>query len=202
MHHLTTLELLNPAHFEGELNGRPTKLFLLRNVNGVCVAISNVGAKVLQIAVPDRAGQLGDVTLGYDSLDSLQKGLPSMGAFVGRYAGRITNARFSFAGSDYILQANAGKHCLHGGPNGSRHQVFEAQQEGAQTLKLQHLFEQHIDGFPGTVQLQLSYHLGNDNALTISHHATTTAASTPLSFTSHMFLTWTAKPLLASTACA
>ncbi|MBW8315711.1 MAG: galactose mutarotase, partial [Hydrogenophaga sp.] len=66
--------LLEPARFEGEFDGRPTALFLLHNERGMAVAVCNQGAKILQIVVPDRDGQPGDVALGYDSLDDLLQG--------------------------------------------------------------------------------------------------------------------------------
>lgn len=85
---------LDPARFTGTVDGRPTALFLMRNASGASVAITNLGAKVLQIVVPDRHGVLDDVALGYDSLADVLTGSPSMGAFVGRYAGRIGGARW------------------------------------------------------------------------------------------------------------
>ena len=87
--------LLDPARFQGDVDGRPTALYLLRNARGMVVAITNLGAKVLQIVVPDRHGVLDDVALGYDQLSDVISGSPSMGAFVGRYAGRIGGARFT-----------------------------------------------------------------------------------------------------------
>ncbi len=117
---VSTACLLNPAQFEGEVDGNPVRLFTLRNTQGMVVAITNYGAKIAQMLVPDRDGCLDDVVLGYDSIEGVIAGSPSMGAFIGRYAGRLENARFTLAGTDYLLGANNGKHCLHGGINGSR----------------------------------------------------------------------------------
>jgi aldose 1-epimerase len=178
---------LNPARFDGCVGLHRTALFLLRNTQGMVVAVTNVGAKVLQILAPDRNHQLGDVTLGYDSLDALLAGTPSMGAFIGRYAGRIGNACFTLDATTYQLSANAGSHCLHGGAQGSRHQVFKAQQTSPHSVELQHQFKQALDGFPGDLELQITYTLGDDNTLTIRHYATTAHPSTPASFTSHIF---------------
>lgn len=179
--------LLNPARFQGEVDGHATALFFLRNERGMVVAITNLGAKVLQIVVPDRQGELDDVALGYDSLDAVLTGSPSMGAFVGRYAGRIGGARFVLDGRQHQLTPNSGAHCIHGGPRGSRHRVFAATQTDAQTLQLHHRFLTEEDEFPGTLDLRLSYRLSDDNALSIEHVATALDDPGPASFTSHIY---------------
>ncbi|MDP2018034.1 aldose epimerase family protein [Hydrogenophaga sp.] len=179
--------LLDPARFTGTVDGRPTALFLLRNARGMVVAITNLGAKVVQIVVPDRQGVLDDVALGYDSLEAVLTGSPSMGAFVGRYAGRIGGARFTLAGQEHRLTPNAGAHCIHGGPRGARHRAFDARQVDAQTLELHHRFLTVEDNFPGTLDLQLTYRLTDDNALVIEHVATALDDPGPASFTSHIY---------------
>jgi aldose 1-epimerase len=187
MAHRPYPHLLKPARFKGAIDGHRTGLFLLRNARGMVVAVTNLGAKVLQIVVPDRYGDLGDVALGYDSLDDVVSGSPSMGAFIGRYAGRIAQSRFTMDGIGHPLMANAGPHCIHGGPQGSRHQVFDAIQTHPHTLELWHRFDGAIDGFPGTLDLHLIYHLSDDNALVIDHRASAREGSSPASFTSHVF---------------
>ncbi|WP_439519899.1 aldose epimerase family protein [Hydrogenophaga sp.] len=179
--------LLDPARFHGAVDGRPTALFFLRNARGMVVAVTNLGAKVLQIVVPDRQGELADVALGYDSLDAVIAGSPSMGAFVGRYAGRIGGARFTLDGREHRLTPNAGEHCIHGGPRGARHRVFDATQPDARTLVLHHRFLTAEDDFPGTLDLQLTYRLDDDNALVIEHLATALDDPGPASFTSHIY---------------
>lgn len=182
-----TPRLLDPTRFTSEVDGRPTALFLLRNLRGMVVAVTNLGAKVLQIVVPDRAGVLGDVALGYDDLTGVIGGSPSMGAFVGRYAGRIGQARFMLDGREHLLTPNAGAHCIHGGPRGARHRVFEATQIDAQTLQLNHRFLTAEDHFPGTLDLELTYRLDDDNALVLEHTATALDEPGPASFTSHIY---------------
>lgn len=180
-------KLLDPARFQGEVDGRPTALFFLRNERGMAVAITNLGAKVQQIVVPDRHGVLDDVALGYDSLAGVFGGSPSMGAFVGRYAGRIGGARFKLDGREHRLTPNSGLHCTHGGPRGARHRAFDAVQPDPQTLRLNHRFLTVEDDFPGTLDLQLTYRLSDDNALVIEHTATALDDPGPASFTSHIY---------------
>jgi aldose 1-epimerase len=181
---------LDPRHFFGEVGGEPVALFRLSNAGGMEVAVCNLGAKVLQIIVPDRDGVLSDVALGYDGLTALQAGTPSMGAFIGRYAGRIGQARYTLDGTTYPLEANAGPHCIHGGPRGSRHRVFSTQQTQPDALTLHLRFEPSIDDHPGTVDLTLNYRLTKDNALVVEHDAVAVchaSPDSPASFASHIF---------------
>jgi aldose 1-epimerase len=176
---------LDSTRFAGQVNDQPTALYTLRNGRGMSVAVTNLGAKVLQILVPDRHGQPGDVALGYDNLASVLAGSPSMGAFIGRFAGRIAQARFTLNGIEHTLPANAGQHCVHGGPGGSRHQVFRAEQTDERTLHLHHRFTPQNDGFPGTLDLHLTYRLEDDNTLVIEHEAVAVEGTCVASFAPH-----------------
>lgn len=181
---------LDPARFFGEVDGAPVALFRLRHASGMEVAVCNLGAKVLQILVPGRDGSLDDVALGYDSLAALQAGTPSMGAFIGRYAGRIAQARYTLDGTDHRLQANAGPHAIHGGPNGSRHRVFSAHQDAPDRLTLRLRFEPSVDHHPGILDLTLTYHLTAPHTLVVEHEAVAVCRASPAapaSFTPHIF---------------
>lgn len=181
---------LDPARFFGEIGGEPVALFRLRHTSGMEVAVCNLGAKVLQILVPDRNGVPGDVALGYDSLAALQAGAPSMGAFIGRCAGRIAQARYTLDGTAYALEANAGPHCIHGGPHGSRHRVFSAHQDAPDALTLRLRFEPSVDSHPGILDLTLSYRLSDGPTLVVEHEAVAVcpaSPASPASFTPHIF---------------
>ena len=181
---------LDPARFFGEVGGEPVALFRLRHASGMEVAVCNLGAKVLQILVPDRDGVPGDVALGYHSLTALQAGAPSMGAFIGRYAGRIAQARYTLDGTACALEANAGLHSIHGGPNGSRHRVFSAHQESPDSLTLHLRFEPSVDRHPGTIDLTLNYRLTDRHTLVVEHEAVAVcnaSPASPASFTPHIF---------------
>lgn len=184
------IERLDPAQFFGEVGGEPVGLFRLRHASGMEVAVCNLGAKVLQCGVPDRDGVLDDVALGYDSLAALQAGAPSMGAFIGRYAGRIGQACYTLDGTAYALEANAGLHSLHGGPRGSRHRVFSARQDDPDALTLRLRFEPSVDRHPGIVDLTLSYRLTDGHTLVVEHEAVAVcnvSPASPASFTPHIF---------------
>lgn len=176
---------LDPARFSGRVQGREVGLFVIEGED-LSVAICNHGARILQLITPDRHGQLQDVVLGHDSLPQLLSGMPSMGAFIGRYANRVGQARFAHQGRSHLLPANDGPHCLHGGPGGSRHQVFDVLRHASEHLSLGWTFREAEDGFPGEVALQVDYRIA-ERTLWIDYGAQVQGAATPLNFTSHAF---------------
>jgi len=178
---------LDPARFERELDGKQARLFILHNARGMVVAITNYGARIEQILVPDRHCRFDDVVLGYDSLEGVLGGAPSMGAFIGRYAGRLGNARFTLAGTEYLLGANNGRHCLHGGLRGSRFQLFDAVQRDGASVEMSYVFADGEEGFPGTLALRLRYSVLETNALVLDYEARALDKPTVASFTTHAF---------------
>lgn len=179
------LQRLDSAAFAGQLEGRTVGLHVLRSTH-LQAAFCNHGARLLELIVPDRHGQWRDVVLGHDSLPQLLAGLPSMGAFIGRYANRIGGARFLLDGQVHELPANEGPNCLHGGPGGSRHRVFSVRSQTDHALRFHTLFAAENDGFPGEVDLLIDYTLEGP-ALVASYVARVSQAATPLSLTCHPF---------------
>jgi aldose 1-epimerase len=151
------------------------------------VAITNWGARIEQILVPDRNGALGDVALGYDSIAAAQAGQGSLGAFIGRYANRIANARFTLDGREHRLAANDSPHCLHGGLKGSRFQVFDARQEDEASVVMSYTFADGEEGFPGTLPLRVKYGVTGANEISIEYEATAMDKATVANFTTHTF---------------
>jgi aldose 1-epimerase len=188
---LHTYKVLSPNRFIGELDGQAIGLFTLRNANGAFVNICNYGARVVQIVVPSAEGVLGDVALGFEDLEGCMRaspnGVPSMGAFIGRYANRIANGQFSLEGKAHQLSINSGTHCIHGGQGGSRYAVFSTQQTAGNQLVLTHTFTPENDGFPGNLKLTVTYILDDTNALRIAWQACALDTATVASFTSHVF---------------
>ena len=184
---MTGNPLLQPERFAGQLDGKPVALYVLRNARGMTACITNYGAKIQQILVPDRSGLLGDVVLGYDSLDAVLGGASSLGAFIGRYAGRISNASFTHGGTRYQLGVNNGPHCMHGGIQGSRFKVFDAVQYNPFSVEMRCVFADGEEGFPGTLALRLTYSLTDANALVLDYQALALDKPTVASFTTHAF---------------
>jgi aldose 1-epimerase len=178
---------LAPSRFEGVLDGWRVSLYVLRNATGMTACITNYGAKIEQLLVPDNTGKLRDVMLGYDSLEAVVHGAPSVGAFIGRYAGRIAHARFTLDGYTHALSANNGPHSLHGGLRGSRFRVFDAIQRNASSVEMSRVFEDGEEGFPGTLALRLMYSLTDANELVIDSAAVALDKPGVASFTTHGF---------------
>jgi aldose 1-epimerase len=178
---------LQRDRFRKEIDGKPVDLYAIRNSAGMVVQITNWGAKIQQILVPDRRGVLGDVALGYGSIDQLQAGQGAMGAFIGRYANRIGQARFTLDGREYGLAVNNGPNSLHGGAKGSRFVVFDARQIDEASVQMSYVFKDGEEGYPGTVPLRVVYSVTEANELVITYDATAVDKMTVVSFTTHTF---------------
>ena len=96
-------------------DGEDVTLYTLTNAHGLRATVIEYGAILVSLEVPDRHGELADIALGFDDLDSYVKRNPLFGAVVGRYANRIAGARFMLDGVEHRITANAGKNHIHGG---------------------------------------------------------------------------------------
>lgn len=179
--------LLDPARFRATVGGQPVALYTLRNRQGMAAAITNHGGRIEQLLAPDRDGKLADIVLGYESIDQVLAGQASMGAFIGRFAGRIAHGRFTLGGQVIELSRNSGPHHLHGGVAGSRHRVFTARQLSANSVEMSLVFADGEEGYPGTLPLRVLYRLTDDNALMIDFAAVAVDQATIANFTSHAF---------------
>src|SRR5215470_16606051 len=121
--------------FQKEVGGKKTDLYTLRTATGMVVKITNQGGKIVQILVPDKDNRLGDVVLGYETVDQYLAGRPSYGAIIGRFANRIAKGRFTLDGREYQLPINNGPNHLHGG-RVTQFLVFDARQLDDRTLEL------------------------------------------------------------------
>ena len=110
---------LNPTRFEKTLdNNKSTKLYTLRNSTGMEVCITNFGARIVSIMVPDKNGNMTDVVLGFDNIEDYIQIPTDFGASIGRYANRIGQGKITIDGQEIQLPQNNYGHCLHGGPTG------------------------------------------------------------------------------------
>ncbi|MFP5514434.1 MAG: aldose epimerase family protein [Alphaproteobacteria bacterium] len=184
---MATYTDLKRDDYRATIDGKPVDLFTLRNGRGMVVRITNYGAKIEQILVPDRDGTLGDVVQGYDDIDGAMGGQPSMGSFIGRYCGRIDGGRFTLDGVEHRTSVNSPPNTVHGGQRGSRFRVFDARQPDESSLELTYVFQDGEEGFPGTLPVRLVYSVGDDNALTIAWTAVAADKTTVANFTDHTF---------------
>lgn len=169
-----TLSGLSKADFKKEINGDTTGLYVLKNAAGMEVCITNFGGRIVSIMVPDKAGKMQDVVLGFDSVADYVKIPSDFGASIGRYANRINHGRIVIDGVTIQLPQNNFGHCLHGGPKGWQYQVYQkVNQINDTTIELTRLSPDGDQNFPGNVTAKVTYTLTKDNAIQINFEATT-----------------------------
>jgi aldose 1-epimerase len=169
-------------------DGRPVARFTLESATGLRAQIINYGGALVSIEVPDRAGRLADVALGFDDLAGYAGGRGYLGALIGRYANRIAGARFALGGAEHRLIANEGANQLHGGPAGFDKAVWRPtprQTPAGPALDLDHVSADGDQGYPGNLAVRATYTLEAD-ALRIDYTATTDR-DTVVNLTSHAY---------------
>jgi aldose 1-epimerase len=176
----------------GEADGKPVSLYTLTNKNGVQVKITNYGGTVTSWVVPDKQGNKSSIVLGFDSLSGYLARPPYFGALIGRYGNRIANGKFKIGDSTYTLATNDGKNHLHGGNKGFDKVVWDVQvpADTIPSLVLTYLSKNGEEGYPGNLQVKVTYTLTRDNALQVEYEATTDKA-TPVNLTQHSYFNLT-----------
>ncbi len=167
---------ISSEHWGDMPDGTPVELFTLRNASGMEARISNYGGIVTSLRVPDRAGRMGDVVLGYDKLADYLKNSPYFGALIGRYGNRIAKGKFTLDGVSYSLATNNYPNALHGGVQGFDKRVWTPvakMRSAGPTLELTYVSHDGEEGYPGTLTAQAVYTLTRDNALRLEYTATT-----------------------------
>lgn len=173
--------------FQQTLNGKAVDLYQLTNERGMEVTITNYGGRIVHMVVPDRSGNPVDVVLGYNTLDGyLGSNEPYFGALIGRVGNRIANGAFSIGEAKYQLAQNNGPNNLHGGPGGFHHVVWNVKQTSVNSITLTYLSKDGEEGFPGNLEVEMTYTLTDQNALVMDYLATTNE-TTPVNLTNHAF---------------
>lgn len=170
-------------------NGEAVELYTLTNANGLEARIMTYGGTVVSLRVPDRHGKLGDIVLGYDTLEGYLKNSPYFGSIIGRYGNRIGKGSFSLNGKQYRLPKNNGENTLHGGIKGFDKVVWKAKEVNSKNgvgLALTYLSQDGEEGFPGTLSVTVVYTLTNNNELKIQYSATTDQ-TTVVNLTHHSY---------------
>jgi aldose 1-epimerase len=184
------MKIINEIAFRGTHKGKPTALYTLKNKHGMVVQITNFGAKIVSIYVPDSKGNFADIVLGYESIEQYIKGNPYFGAICGRYANRIANGKFVIDGITYKLPVNNGPNSLHGGPEGFNNQVFDTKGiisiTDGEKVEMEYKSEDGEMGYPGTVIFKVTYSVTNSNELRLNYEATTDKV-THVNIASHSF---------------
>ena len=170
-------------------SGETVKLYTLTNANGLFTTITDFGANIVTLHVPDRDGKLDNIVLGFDSLEGYFENAPFFGGIIGRYANRIANGRFTLNGETFQLAKNYGPHHLHGGNIGFHKVLWKGEpleSEDGPGLKLTYLSPHGEENYPGNLQVEVIYRLSNSNELSIDYTATTDRP-TPVSLTNHSY---------------
>ncbi|MGY4536220.1 aldose 1-epimerase [Mucilaginibacter sp. UYNi724] len=182
-----TPKLPSAAAFEKNINGKQAHLYILKNKNGVEAAVTNYGGRIVSLLVPDKHGNLTDVILGFESVDGfIGSKEPYYGATIGRYGNRIAKGKFKLDGKEYTLATNNGPNTLHAGHPGFQEVVWDAKQIDSATLELSYLAKDMEGGFPGNLNVKVTYQITDDNAMKVSYSATTDK-STVVNLTNHAF---------------
>jgi aldose 1-epimerase len=173
--------------FEKTIDGKPVDLYILKNKNNVEAAITNYGGRLVSLLVPDMNGKMTDVVVGFNSIEGFENPNDAYyGATVGRFGNRIAKGKFTLDGKQYTLFTNNGANSLHGGKKGYQAVVWDAKQLNDSTLELTYLSKDMEEGFPGNLNIKVTYSLTGDNGFKCEYEATTDK-KTVINLTNHSY---------------
>ena len=172
------VKLIPAENFTKEVEGKAVTLYTLHN-GFLTMQVTNYGGRVVALWMPDRRGNYEDIVLGYDKIDKYinNEGERYLGAVVGRCANRISNGKFTLDGVEYQLPKNDGENTLHGGLIGADKRVWDVVSVNDSVIKMHTVFADGEDGFPGNLDVTMSYTLTYDNQFQIRYSATTDATT-------------------------
>lgn len=177
---------LNPADFKAEVDGKQTDLYLLKN-GDITMAVTNFGGRIVSLCTPDTNGNRADVVLGFKSItDYLDANEAYHGALIGRVGNRIANGTFELNDTIYNLPQNNGPNHLHSGNKGFHNQVWDVKSTNDTSIVLGYLSKDGEMGYPGNLEVEVTYELTAENEVSITYSAETDKA-TPVNLTNHAF---------------
>jgi aldose 1-epimerase len=181
------INLPDSNSFKDTIDGKSTSLYILKNSRGVTLAITNYGGRFVGLWVPGKDGTMTDVVVGFKSVnDYVNSTEPYFGATIGRVGNRIAGGKFSLDGKAYTLFTNNGPNTLHGGKKGFQAVVWDAKQPNDSTLVLKYLSKDGEEGFPGNLDVTVTYALNNNNEISMDYEAVTDK-KTMVNLTNHAF---------------
>lgn len=178
--------MVNIESFNTRVDGKRIVLCTLTNRNGLQAQITNYGAKIVSLIVPNKQGEKADVVLGFSTFEEWQKQETYFNAIIGRYANRIKDGKFSIDGVEYQLPINNGTNSLHGGVHGFNEKVWDVVGQSTYSVSLHYRAKDGEEGYPGNLDVYVTYSLTKDNALSIVYEAKTDKP-TILGFTNHAY---------------
>ena len=171
---------------EGHQMNNKIKLIKLTNDRGASVVLSNLGAGIVEVNVPDRNGKIEDVCLGYSNPDDYLHDGPCAGKIPGRYANRIAKGHLSIGGKHYQLEINNGPNALHGGTNGFQNRIWTVESISGNKVVFSYESKDGEAEYPGNLSVKASYYWTEDNELKLTLEASTDA-QTVVNLTNHAY---------------
>lgn len=172
--------------FDTTINKKPVKLYTLKN-NKIEAKITNYGGRIVSLKVPNKNGKMVNVVVGMASVKQyINATEPYFGATIGRYGNRIAKGKFTLNGKQHTLFTNNIPNTLHGGKIGYQYVVWEAQQPNDSTLVLKYLSKDGEEGFPGNLNVTVTYSVCSGQGLKMEYQAETDAP-TVINLTNHAF---------------
>ena len=168
-------------------DGRGAHLFTISTLAGSQVVLTDFGAAVVKVIVPDGLGRLGDVALGFDELALYEQDLGNFGGVCGRFANRLSRASLPLDRHVYPLTANDGPNTLHGGAVGFHHKLWDAQILGEDSVKFTLFSPDGEEGFPGDLTASVTYRFSEQNVLSLSYEAAAGTKNTVANLTNHSY---------------
>ena len=188
--HGAALKRIEEKDFGKTQEGEVVKQFTLRNSKGMSARIITYGGIITDLEVPDKNGKTVNVVLGKKDLESYLKGYPSAAALIGRVGNRIARGKFTLDGKEYTLATNNGRNHLHGGKKGFDKVVWHGKAlpagEHESAVQLHYLAKDGEEGYPGNLNVTVTYTLTDNNEFRIDYEATTDKA-TPINLTNHAY---------------
>ena len=166
-------------------DGKAIYKYTMTNASGASVVLSNIGAGIVSVNVPDKDGKIADVVLGYGKAESYFGDGPCSGKVPGRYANRIADGKFTLEGKEYTLPVNNGPNHLHGGPEGFQNQVWESRKRKG-GVEFKYVSADGEMGYPGNLVVVARYEWSEENELRLTFSAKTDA-TTIVNLTNHVY---------------
>ncbi|MGB5228069.1 MAG: aldose epimerase family protein [Eudoraea sp.] len=181
------VNVINPDDFKAVIDGDSISLYTLTNKNGLKADFTNYGQRLIALNVPDKNGKMGDVVLGLSTLDDYMNGPKNnFGAVIGRYGNRIAKGKFSIKKTKYKLAKNNGDNHLHGGTIGFDAVIWKARQTASNQIEFTRVSPHMEEGYPGNLEVKVTYILSDKNELKISYEAVTDK-TTIINLTNHSY---------------
>jgi aldose 1-epimerase len=185
----TSSSAIQKEEFGKTADGKTVNIYTIKNANGLEIKVSEFGATLVSLKVPDRDGNIEDIILGFDNLEGYINDNTFQGVIAGRYANRIAKGKFTLNGEEYTLATNDGENHLHGGVEGFGKKLWKGEEiktEEGNGVKLTYLSKDGEEGYPGNLENTVKYILNDNNELKIVLKSKTDKA-TPVNLTNHAY---------------